>query len=115
MCIFQRDAARTSSLPHAEIPKRRYKLSSYGLAFAKQTARLRGVNPVWYVDITPRIPRQDWLMVPVNKMIEKEIKRHKKFRNSPLALFAPFIESSRSHLSPVCRDFSHRSQCVAVA
>lgn len=72
-----------------EIPKRRYKLSPYGLAFTKQTARLRSVNPVWYVDITAG---HDWLMVPINKMIKKEVQHRKKFRKSPLALFAPFIE-----------------------
>jgi hypothetical protein len=49
------------------------------------TARKLGVNPVWYIDITPG---HDWLMNPMNKLIERELKRRKKFRNSPLAQIA---------------------------
>lgn len=78
------------------IPKRRVQLSSYGLAFTKMTARERGVNPVWYVDITPG---HDWLTTPLNKLVAAEIKRRKKFRESPLALVTPFIEPMGSGLS----------------
>jgi hypothetical protein len=35
---------------------RSVKLSSYGLAFTRETARERGVNPVWYVDMTLSTP-----------------------------------------------------------
>lgn len=77
------------------IVKKRFNLSSYGLAFTKMTARRRGANPVWYVDITPA---HDWLMNPINKLIEKDVKRRKKFRNSPLAQVAPFIEQMGSGL-----------------
>jgi len=76
-----------------QIPKRTFRLSSYGLAFTKMTARHLGVNPIWYVDITPG---HDWLMVPMNQLIETEIKRRRRFRKSPLAQIAPFIEQMGS-------------------
>jgi Putative abortive phage resistance protein AbiGi, antitoxin len=78
-----------------KIPKRRFRLSSYGLAFTKMKARQLGVNPVWYVDITPG---HDWLMKPINAVIEREIVRRKRFRKSPLAQIAPFIEQMGSGL-----------------
>ena len=36
-----------------EIRGRAVKLSTYGVAFTRDTARSKGVNPVWYVDMTP--------------------------------------------------------------
>lgn len=56
-------------------------------------ARQLGVNPVWYVDITPG---HDWLMKPVNEILDREINRLKRFRKSPLAQIAPFIEQMGS-------------------
>jgi hypothetical protein len=38
---------------YADIPRRQVKLEPFGLAFTKMTARRHGVNPVWYVDMTP--------------------------------------------------------------
>lgn len=78
-----------------KIPKRQIRLSSFGLAFTKMKARELGVNPVWYVDITPG---HDWLMNPINSMIKREIARRKKFRQSSLADIAPFIEQMGSGL-----------------
>ncbi len=77
------------------IAKRRFSLSSFGLAFTKMTARKLGVNPVWYVDITPG---HDWLMNPINELIKSELKSPKKFRGSPLAQVTPFIEQMGSGL-----------------
>ena len=76
-----------------KIPKRRFSLSRYGLVFTKMTARRLGINPVWYVDITPG---HDWLTKPINSLIEKEIKRLKRFRKSPIAQIAPFVEQMGS-------------------
>lgn len=76
-----------------EIPKRRFKLAPYGLAFTKMTARRLGVNPVWYVDITPG---HEWLMVPINTLIDRAFERFKRFRKSPVAQIAPFIEQMGS-------------------
>jgi len=76
-----------------KIPKRQFRLSPYGVAFTKMKARQLGVNPVWYVDITPG---HDWLTKPINQLIESEMKRRKRFRNSPLSKVAPFIEQMGS-------------------
>lgn len=75
------------------IPKRKVQLSSYGLAFTKMTARQRGVNPVWYTDITPG---HDWLMNPINELVASETKRLKRFSKSPLAQITPFVEQMGS-------------------
>lgn len=78
------------------IPKRRFRLSSYGLAFMKMTSRKRGVNPVWYVDITPG---HDWLMKPINKLVDFAVEHRKKFRDSSIAQISPFIEEMGSGVS----------------
>ena len=72
---------------------RRVTLSAYGLAFTKMTTRKLGANPIWYVDITPG---HDWLMNPINELIKREVKRRKRFRDSPLAQVTPFIEQMGS-------------------
>jgi hypothetical protein len=77
-----------------KIPKRRFRLSSYGLAFTKMKARGMGVNPVWYVDITPS--GQEWLMNPVNALIDRHVTRLKRYWKSPLAQITPFIEQMGS-------------------
>jgi hypothetical protein len=71
------------------IPNRQVHLSRYGVAFTRMTARAKGINPVWYVDITPG---HDWLMNPINRLIETTIERRKRFRTSQLARITPFIE-----------------------
>jgi hypothetical protein len=43
--------------------EREIKLQPYGLAFSKIVARGLGVNPVWYVDMTPT--GHDWLANPL--------------------------------------------------
>lgn len=75
-----------------EIPKRRIRLSSFGLAFTKMTARKKGANPVWYIDITPG---HDWLMKPINDLIRAQVKQG-GFRDSQLARICPFIEQMGS-------------------
>jgi hypothetical protein len=76
-----------------KIPKRQFRFSCYGLAFAKMGARAKGVNPVWYVDITPG---HEWLMNPINELIERTHRERKKFRRTPLAKICPFIEQMGS-------------------
>jgi hypothetical protein len=41
---------------YANIANRQVHLSPYGLAITKMVARRAGVNPVWYVDLTPAVP-----------------------------------------------------------
>lgn len=76
-----------------DIVGRRFSLSPYGLAFTKTTARKMGVNPIWHIDITPG---HDWLMKPINDLVDRELKRQRKFSRSPLALITPFIEQMGS-------------------
>lgn len=76
-----------------DIPGRRYSLAPYGLAFTKTTARRMGVNPIWYIDITPG---HDWLMNPINQLVERALGRRQRFSRSPLARIAPFIEQMGS-------------------
>lgn len=49
-----------------EIENRPSGFAPYGLAVTKSWARSRGVNPVWYVDITRG---HDWLTTPINELI----------------------------------------------
>lgn len=76
-----------------EIPQRKFRLSPYGLVFTKMTARKRGLNPIWYVDITPG---HDWLMGPINVLIDRDVSRLKRFRKSHFAQISPFIEQMGS-------------------
>jgi hypothetical protein len=41
----------------------------------KTWGRRQGINPVWYLDITPG---HDWLTQPINRMVEEAI-RHRDF------------------------------------
>src|ERR1039457_1404530 len=57
------------------------------------TARNRGVNPVWYIDITPG---HDWLMNPINGLVEQAVEHSKRFRKTRLSKICPFIEQMGS-------------------
>ena len=56
----------------------------------KKLARVRDVNPVWYVDITPG---HDWLMKPINKLIDQP---NGDFDTSLISQITPFIEQMGS-------------------
>ncbi|MBX9771721.1 MAG: hypothetical protein K2X29_10135, partial [Candidatus Obscuribacterales bacterium] len=53
-----------------EIQGRRIRLAPYGVAITKVQGRRYGLNPVWYLDITPG---HDWLTTPVNSLVERAI------------------------------------------
>jgi len=71
-----------------EIQGRKFEFGPYGVAISKRTARVSGVNPVWYLDITPG---HNWLTKPLNKIIDKEIQGN-TFITSEIARLTPFIE-----------------------
>jgi len=68
-----------------KIEGRDYEFGPYGVAITKKQARKKGVNPVWYVDITPG---HNWLM-PINKLIDQP---DGDFGTSPISQITPFIE-----------------------
>lgn len=63
-----------------EIDLRQIRLQPYGLAFTKVFGRRRGVNPVWYLDITPG---HDWLTNAVNSLVEISRRGESVSINSP--------------------------------
>ena len=71
-----------------EIQGRRFKFGPYGIAIMKRAARMWGVNPVWYLDITPG---HTWLTKPLENIIDAEI-HAKTFMESDIAKLTPFIE-----------------------
>jgi hypothetical protein len=83
------------SLLLGEIDGRRYDFKPYGLAITKMQGRRRGVNPVWYLDISRRTDRRDWLMKDVEKIIDEAI-RSGEFDETPIAKLSPFIEQMGS-------------------
>jgi hypothetical protein len=68
------------------IDGREYDFGPYGVAITKKLARKQGVNPVWYVDITPG---HDWLMKPIDTLIDR---CNGNFQASEVSKIAPFIE-----------------------
>lgn len=82
------------------VEDRQIQLSRYGLVFTKSWGRRRGVNPVWYVDITRG---HDWLMNPLNAMLDVALQDGATIlqddevvdveaASAPIARIAPFIE-----------------------
>lgn len=71
-----------------EIEGREVSFEPYGIALTKRTARRLGVNPVWYLDITPG---HGWLTEPINRMIDAEMAAN-TFATSDVARLTPFIE-----------------------
>jgi len=78
-----------------EIDGRDVKLKPYGVALTKRVARQRGINPIWYVDITPG---HDWISKSINKIIDEAIETG-RFGIKPIARIAPFIEQMGSKMN----------------
>lgn len=72
-----------------EIDGRAEQFEPYGIAFPRNIGRRNGVNPVWYIDITPR--GVDWLIAPVNELVTEALERG-NFDDHPIAKICPFIE-----------------------
>jgi hypothetical protein len=72
----------------AEIAGRQIKLQPWGVVVTKMTARANGVNPVWYVDMTPG---RDWeIAAALDRLREDAIQSG--FANHPAATILPFFE-----------------------
>lgn len=76
------------SLLASEIDGRSFKFEPYGIAVTRKQCRKRGVNPIWYLDITPS---HDWLTNPINSLIRKAIEED-NFDASDISKISPFIE-----------------------
>ena len=70
------------------IEGRQIQFEPYGIAITRKQGRKRGVNPVWYLDITPG---HDWLTVPLETMIDAAIATG-DYAAQPIARLTPFIE-----------------------
>jgi hypothetical protein len=73
----------------------------YGVALTKKVARRLGVNPIWYIDITPG---HDWLTNPLNCLIEAAIEGG-DFAESAIAQLTPFIEQMGSRAGQYRKEF----------
>lgn len=87
VCFTETPLEHTHML-FAEIVGRAIQFAPYGIAFPKKLGRAIGINPVWYLDITPG---HDWLTQPFDALIDSSIAGG-NFDESPIKEIAPFIE-----------------------
>jgi hypothetical protein len=76
------------SLLTQEIDGRDMKFEPFGLAITRKQGRSRGVNPVWYLDMTPG---HDWLTNSVKLIVQEAIGRG-AYADHPMARLTPFID-----------------------
>jgi hypothetical protein len=78
----------------AEIEARQMSFAHYGLAFTKVWARRVGVNPVWYLDMTPS--GHEWLTPSVNNLLDRACDEAKQggtpMAEADISRLTPFIE-----------------------
>lgn len=75
-----------------DIEGRACQFGPYGVAITKRQGRKNGVNPVWYVDISPG---HDWLSNEVNELVGAAVASG-EFDGKPIAKLTPFIEQMGS-------------------
>ncbi len=85
----------------SNIEGRSVQFNGYGIAVTKTFARRRGVNPVWYLDITPRGGR-DWLTVPIDQLLDRAVEDAslppatapdmEALASAPILRLTPFLE-----------------------
>jgi hypothetical protein len=73
------------------IENRDISFAPYGLAITKRIGRRTGVNPIWYVDITPRKGRPYWLTTPLDKLADKFLESNGAEYRELTRIF-PFID-----------------------
>jgi len=71
-----------------EIETRQFAFSQCGLAFTKTWGRSKGINPVWYLDISMR--GIEWLTEPINRLVAAVVNAG-RFDDDIFRL-TPFIE-----------------------
>ena len=76
------------------IDNRAVQFRPYGVAITKRLGRQRGVNPVWYLDITPG---HDWLAANLDNLLDLCVERG-RFRNTDLERLVPYIEQMGTYV-----------------
>lgn len=79
------------------IEGRQCQFEPYGVAITKRQGRENGVNPIWYVDITPG---HDWLTGPLNNLVDEALASGKPFKDCPISKITPFIEQMGTGAKP---------------
>jgi hypothetical protein len=78
-----------------EIEGRENGFEPYALAFTKSWARTRGVNPVWYLDMTPGYGH-DWLTKPIDTLRDEAVNdaasKGRSLSEYPIIRILPFLE-----------------------
>ena len=69
--------------------QRNYPLEPYGLAISKMAARRLGVNPVWYVDMTPG---RDWVIYHALNELRQTAMSSDSFHGHSVSRVLPFVE-----------------------
>ena len=77
-----------ASLLLEDIDNRQCDFSTYGIAITKKQGRRKGVNPVWYLDITKG---HTWRTKYIDNLIASAIDKD-EFGTSDIAKLTPFIE-----------------------
>lgn len=73
----------------ADIEHRRVRLEPYGVAMTKLKARKLGINPVWYVDMTPG---RDWDISHALDQLKAEAVAGGSFHETSISKILPFFE-----------------------
>lgn len=80
--------------------RRRVQFDGHGVAFTKTFARRKGVNPVWYLDMTPS--GHDWLTEPIRELVGQAVADAtwqgaagpdpEQLAGAPILRLTPFVE-----------------------
>lgn len=77
------------SLLTEQIDSRQFCFEPYGVAVTRKQGRRKGVNPVWYLDITPG---HDWLTGPLDALIKNAIADPTNAEAQEVFALTPFVE-----------------------
>jgi abortive phage resistance protein AbiGi (putative antitoxin) len=71
------------------IENRDVSFAPYGVAITKRIGRRTGINPIWYVEITPAKGRPPWLTTPLDELADKFLESN---AYGELTRIFPFID-----------------------
>jgi hypothetical protein len=79
------------NLIFGKIDGRDFQPGPFGIAITKKVARKKGLNPIWYVDMTPGQDKQWELSKALDRVRDERIDKN-KFKDSYIEKITPFIE-----------------------